>query len=240
MIENSPDVITHQRGLEDALVVWHYPTEGAIGRVMAVFRVATAADDIGPVRSTRPYYMDIAAMFNNIPLIHAGGSPKALQTLPTLPIFDIDENVYGVMYRDANYYAPHNLYLDTDELVDLMHKEDIKVRPPSSLFSFDSEIVPSEQIDTVTLNSLVTPRVVYTWEKDHFERVQDGLPSNTTDHEPLEIQNVVILRSVVTQIPGDDQGRVEVDLLNNTKATILRGGQTYEVDFSYNFSTCYE
>ena len=92
------------------------------------------------------------------------------------------------------------------------------------------------QIDTVELNSLVTPDVVYTWKRDHFERVQDGKPSNATDGEPLEIQNVVILKSIVTLIPGDDQGRVDVELLNDTKATVLVGGQAYEVDFHYDFS----
>lgn len=234
MIENSPEVMNQQRGLENAAIVWHYPTEGAIGRVMAIFRAEDVKSDIGPIRSTRPYYLDIAGTFDGISLVHAGGSPKALQTLPTLPIIDIDENMHGVMYRDVNYYAPHNLYLDEKAMLAFMETENVNVNIPSSLFSFNEDLTASEQLDMVTLNSLVTPKVEYTWEGDHFERVQDGTVSKRTDGEPLPIKNVVILSAVVTQIQGDDQGRVEVELINNTKAKILRGGQVFETDFSYN------
>ena len=65
-----------QSGLSSASVVWQAPAEGGIPRYMAIFQ-DTLPKDIGPVRSSRYYYIAWAAEWRAV-YAHAGGSPQAL------------------------------------------------------------------------------------------------------------------------------------------------------------------
>ncbi len=64
-----------QSGLSSASVVWQAPAEGGIPRYMAIFQ-DSLPNDIGPVRSSRYYYIAWAAEWRAV-YAHAGGSPQA-------------------------------------------------------------------------------------------------------------------------------------------------------------------
>ena len=63
-----------QSGLSSASVVWQAPAEGGIPRYMAIFQ-ETLPKNIGPVRSSRYYYIAWAAEWRAV-YAHAGGSPR--------------------------------------------------------------------------------------------------------------------------------------------------------------------
>lgn len=82
MIENHKDS-RPQSGLQSADVVYEAVAEGGITRFMGVFYcgiVATEADsenkyDVGPVRSARTYFLDVASEYSDYPLYnHVGGA----------------------------------------------------------------------------------------------------------------------------------------------------------------------
>jgi len=80
MIENHLDS-RPQSGLSKADVVYEVVAEGAITRFMAVFYCADAAYaikgqyDLGPVRSSRTYYLDWVSEYSDTPLYaHVGGA----------------------------------------------------------------------------------------------------------------------------------------------------------------------
>src|SRR5258707_8461247 len=68
-----------QSGFSAASVVWQAPAEGGIPRYMMIFQESIPAE-VGPVRSSRYYYIAWAAERRAVSA-HAGGSPQALQTL---------------------------------------------------------------------------------------------------------------------------------------------------------------
>ena len=68
-----------QSGFSSASIVWQAPAEGGIPRYMMVFG-ETRPTDVGPVRSSRYYYIAWAAEWRAV-YAHAGGSPQAMQTL---------------------------------------------------------------------------------------------------------------------------------------------------------------
>ena len=68
-----------QSGFSAASVVWQAPAEGGIPRYMMIFQ-ENIPTDVGPVRSSRYYYIAWAAEWRAV-YAHAGGSPQALQTL---------------------------------------------------------------------------------------------------------------------------------------------------------------
>jgi len=75
MIENSVDV-RPQSGLSSADVVYEAIAEGGITRFGAVFYCGIAAMDtiLGPVRSARTYYVNLASEYNFPLYAHVGGS----------------------------------------------------------------------------------------------------------------------------------------------------------------------
>ncbi len=82
MIENHEDS-RPQSGLSSADVVYEVIAEGGITRFMAVFYCSASVDDVivGPVRSARTYFLDLASEYGDYPLYaHVGGANKPGKT----------------------------------------------------------------------------------------------------------------------------------------------------------------
>ncbi len=117
MIENSPDA-RPQSGLLEAGVVYEAVAEGGITRFLALFQEAQPGY-IGPIRSSRPYYLDWLLPFD-ASYAHVGGSPAALAQIKELHVKDLDQFANASAYhRVTQRYAPHNVYSSIDELYKL-------------------------------------------------------------------------------------------------------------------------
>ncbi len=117
MIENSPDA-RPQSGLKDAGVVFEAIAEGGITRFLALYQDSQPGN-IGPIRSSRPYYLDWAMAFD-ASYAHVGGSPDALQRIKDIGVRDLDQFYNPSAYhRITSRYAPHNVYTAETQLVDL-------------------------------------------------------------------------------------------------------------------------
>src|SRR6476619_966831 len=102
-----------QSGFNAASIVWQAPAEGGIPRYMLVFQ-ENIPTDVGPVRSSRYYYIAWAAELRAV-YAHAGGSPQALATLRAKGngqlVYNADEFRWGgSFHRITTRFSPHNLY----------------------------------------------------------------------------------------------------------------------------------
>jgi len=102
-----------QSGFNSASVVWQAPAEGGIPRYMMVFQ-ENIPTDLGPVRSSRYYYIAWAAELRAL-YVHAGGSPQALDALRSQGsgqlVYNADEFRWGgSFHRISTRFSPHNLY----------------------------------------------------------------------------------------------------------------------------------
>ncbi len=109
MIENSP-AARPQSGINEAGIVYEAIAEGGITRFMAIFQ-DTAPNYIGPVRSVRMTYAELAKPYH-CSIAHVGGSDNALRLIRNNSEFrDIDQ-----FYNDKAYWrirtrqSPHNVY----------------------------------------------------------------------------------------------------------------------------------
>ncbi len=108
MIENSP-ASRPQAGLGQASVVFEAIAEGGITRFLALFQ-DTSPDDVGPIRSARPYYLHWAMGFD-AGYAHVGGSPEAQANIRAWGMKDLDQFANaGSYHRIATRPAPHNVY----------------------------------------------------------------------------------------------------------------------------------
>jgi hypothetical protein len=108
-----------QSGFNAASIVWQAPAEGGIPRYMMVFQ-ENIPTDVGPVRSSRYYYIAWAAELRAV-YGHAGGSPQALATLRSQGngqlVYNADEFRWGNSFRRVSFrFAPHNLYTTGKQL----------------------------------------------------------------------------------------------------------------------------
>ncbi len=115
MIENSTDA-RPQSGLQEAGMVFEAIAEGGITRFMAVYQ-EDKPDNIGPIRSARPYYVEWARGLDAA-YVHSGGSAQALSLIPSLGVKDLDHGNFGSALADrvSFRYAPHNVYTSMDKI----------------------------------------------------------------------------------------------------------------------------
>ena len=119
MVDDQADA-RPQSGFNSASIVWQAPAEGGIPRYMMVFQ-DTVPESVGPVRSSREYYIEWAAEWAAM-YVHAGGSPQALQTLASKGhgewVYNADEFRWGGRYlwRTTDRFPPHNVYTDGEHL----------------------------------------------------------------------------------------------------------------------------
>ena len=102
-----------QSGFNSASIVWQAPAEGGIPRYMMIFQ-ENIPTDVGPVRSSRYYYVAWASELRAL-YAHAGGSPQALDALRALGngqlVYNADEFRWGgSFHRISTRFSPHNLY----------------------------------------------------------------------------------------------------------------------------------
>ena len=109
-----------QSGFNSAAIVWHAPAEGGVPRYMMIFQDQVPAG-VGPVRSSREYFIEWAAEWDAM-YVHHGGSPQALATLAAKGhgqwVWNADGFRWSPKYlwRVNTRRAPHNVYTDGEHL----------------------------------------------------------------------------------------------------------------------------
>lgn len=122
MIENST-FARPQSGLQQAGVVYEAIAEYGITRFLTVFQEANP-ENVGPVRSARPYYVDWARSYDAA-YGHVGGSPDALQRIKDIGVRDLDQFANAGAYRrTSDRDAPHNVYTTMQQLRELTAAKD--------------------------------------------------------------------------------------------------------------------
>jgi hypothetical protein len=148
MIENST-FARPQSGLGQASVVFEAIAEGGITRFLALYQ-DTSPDNVGPIRSARPYYEQWVLGFD-AGYAHVGGSPEALADLNAWGVRDLDQFYNGGSYhRVSTRAAPHNVYTSISSLNQL---ESNKGFGTSTFTGFARKVAaPSAHPTTTSIN----------------------------------------------------------------------------------------
>ncbi len=176
-IENHTDA-RPQSGLDKADLVYEALTEGQITRFL-VFYACEDADEIGPVRSARTYFIDWLSEFDAF-FAHCGGSINALDQIVSYGILDLNQFYNAKAYwRTQDRYAPHNLYSSTGKLWDLAREKGWNLEKDYEGFKFKSDISLDERPDGQEIKVNYQDyrfklRWVYNREDNNYLRFQGG------------------------------------------------------------------
>ncbi|MEA4883476.1 MAG: DUF3048 domain-containing protein [Clostridia bacterium] len=224
-VENSP-AARPQRGLADARVVYEMLAEGGITRFVA-FYSACDGGPIGPIRSARPYLVEVAqehgAMF-----VHCGGSAEALAMIARLKYPAINEMRNGVaFFRDPSRRMPHNLFAKPKALAEQARKLGIRTDFAESGFEFAK--APVRMKDHASKATIKYPAgYLVRWEYDPSSnrclRFMGGQPHTDPDSQAQISAANVIIQYAVTKII-DKEGRVSIARQGSGDALMLIGGR---------------
>jgi hypothetical protein len=229
MIDNISEA-RPQFGLAGADVVYEAPAEAGIPRLMPVYlRAGGEANSIGPVRSTRHYFVYLANEYRT-PLVHIGSSPQGFDALSATGLADVDEaRGDGGFYRDPNRQAPHNAFVSTSSIREVLRQRGGPIKATMGPLNFGAYLPGAEPATTIKI-PYPGPEG-YSVEYDYdagqtlYKRIMDGQPHRDgSTGQQYTATSIVVEFADVELIPNDDAGRVDVGLVGSGKGVLIAQG----------------
>jgi hypothetical protein len=232
-----------QSGLSKADIIYEMPAEGGLTRLQAMF-YGESPDVVGPIRSARPYFIDMAREYSAI-FVHHGASEAANAYLETGVVDDVTP-LYndGIFYRSDTRNAPHNSMLHYEDLWDAIRDRGLDVKKEFGSFTFAPEGNPDDNKDTegeepvvptvtsITVNNPYTlVEYKYIQETNLYEHYVDGeLYIDAENDLPITESNILI-QYVKSSLTGIGK-TLRIDLTAGGKAILFTGGNMVEGTWS--------
>ncbi len=241
MIENHPDA-RPQSGLSKACIVYETVAEGGITRFMAVF-LHNDAGTIGPVRSAREYFADLAKQYDAV-YAHCGGPATIYGVIKNLGLADLDQYFNGdYFWRIKTRHAPHNLYTSTDFLRKgaQAHNYNQQVFFQKLNFKDDEPVEMRPATETVVIDFSKPAFVVrydYDRQTNTYKRSMAGKPHiDPDDNRQISPKNVVVQYAPISNIANDPKGRMRVSLIGAGQGIVFQDGKMAPVTWKRETTT---
>ncbi|MBP2000871.1 hypothetical protein J2Z69_001902 [Paenibacillus shirakamiensis] len=232
MVNNAP-AARPQSGLLEADIVYEVLAEGGITRLVAIYQSSLKETKVGPIRSIRPYLIDLGESYHGV-LVHAGGSTDAYALIQTLHKEDLDEisNAGAYFWRDKSRKAPHNLYSNPQKLLAGAKKRGyalIDDQVPAYTFYSDknSALPEGSAVAGIEIKFLLNNYKVsyrHNASTHMYARFINGQPHKDLDSgKQLTAMNIVVLGANHKTL--DNVGRLSVDMESGGKALLFQRGK---------------
>ncbi|MDZ5474614.1 DUF3048 domain-containing protein [Bacillus sp. 31A1R] len=237
MINNFPQA-RPQSGIQKADVVYELLAEGNVTRFLAIFQSETG-ENIGPVRSARDYFIDLAKGYDALYIAH-GYSPEAKKMLQNGTIDNLNGMQYdGSLFKRASFRkAPHNSYITFDNVQKGAKQVGYNMdeEPKTLTFLTDEEVEQLTGSEAkkafVTYSSDQQFNVQYEYDETlkKYKRYSNGdLTADYDTKDPVLLDNVFVVETSHKII--DDKGRRNIDLTSGGKGYLLQRGKWNEVEW---------
>ena len=226
MIGNSPEEVIHQTSLNKADIIYEANVEYPFTRLMAIFNNSDEVI-VGPVRSSRYYFSRLAVEWSAV-FAHCGG-----QSLKSERIVNLDQMLYPSSYwRDKNIGGWINLFAKTQNIREKSRKMGFqeKVNLDNHLFSLRTLNLSGGDITKISIqyNQKYTISYEYKTNTNTYLRYINSKPhQDSKTLESITASNIIIQYVPVEEIPGDEEGRLEVGVIGEGIAKIFYGGNYY-------------
>lgn len=224
IVENSKDA-RPQSGLVDADIVYETMAEGGIPRFIALFH-KNSPEKIGPVRSARPYFLDLSKLYK-LPFGHCGYSEEAKNQIETENLPSLNEFIYEKYYwRDKSRKYEHSLYTSTTNMRKLISEKNLIINP-TSIYNFDKSYWENSNLNSsnsVTIKVNKYYNTSYALKDSLYVKQMDGSASiNRDDNRPIQAKNIVIQLTDITL--QNDNLHVDIRLLGEGDCLVISNGK---------------
>ncbi len=248
MIENHPDA-RPQWGISTPDVVVEGCVEGGITRMMWIYADANnLPEKIGPVRSARHDYVEIAKGMNAI-FVHWGGSDEngftlAYPTIKNLGVNNIDGLKQGAyFYRDTSRSTSleHRGCTSGDKIIKAIADMGYTTKQTNSSLMPYKATQNTDGIDTTTSCSEITANFstgyVHTFkynssDNKYYNYLNNKIMTDGNNGASMAVENVIILYVPVTTL-NTGKGHKEWNLeATNGEGYYAYGGKVVEISWS--------
>ena len=228
MIDNNVGNNAHV-GLQDAYLTYEIIVEGGLTRIMALYKdVDTSV--IGPVRSSRHYFLDYALESDAI-YAHYGWSTYAKNDISSLGVNNINGLYDDGYYRNYNIAAPHNVFTSISDLTSVASKKGYRVTSENyELLNYTPDIIDLSSYEGVLTANNVSVTYSYnvrsyTYDavNKYYLRYMNNSPHTDRDSkEQYHYKNIVIMK--VSNKTLDSYGRQDLDTVGTFEGYYLTNG----------------
>ncbi len=245
MVNNHADA-RPQSGLIYADLVYEIVAEGGITRLLP-FYLSEIPDKIGPVRSTREYYLVLVKELGDAMLMHIGWSPQALAAIESWPVRSLGRGG-AEFWRDnpRNVATEHTAYVDGKYLMDFSKVLGWEGTREFRVWEFKDSRSGYESYSDASNIAIdfwtkgeYSAIFEYNAEKNQYNRFMgyDGA-GNPIPHVDQETNEQITVTNLVVQfvpesgIVGDDAGRLDYALVGSGSGIVFIDGKAINVTWS--------
>jgi hypothetical protein len=240
MIDNEGARVLPQGGLDKAQVIYEILVEGGETRLMPVFW-GTAPEMIGPVRSSRHYFLDYS-MENDAIYVHYGWSYIAERDIKSLKINNINGvgfggEIYWDLTNDRNNWQ--DSYTSMERILAFVSKAKYRTDSDKTpVFNFDETfagLTDGDKAEKISIkySAAVANSYEYDSTKKTYLRFRKGKAHmERVSGKQLEAVNIIIQFNKSYPIEGDDAGRINVETTGNGKGYCINQGKVINIKWS--------
>lgn len=229
MLDNHDDA-RPQAQISKADIIYEYRVEGEFTRYMALFQ-SNFPENVGPVRSARPYFVQTAKEYNAI-YAHWGGSVAGLEEVKKRNVVDLDgialEGIVFHRNKNVGKRAPHNGYISLPELENYLVEKGVDVNDNTASLNFYDKEANIEGLDvgeiTLNFNNRYKTNFIYDEATGKYKYIRQGQPviDEATGQE-FDTDNLVVLfqKGVV----AGPKGTLKMANIGNGTGLLLQKGK---------------
>lgn len=234
-----------QAGLNDAYIVYEIIVEGNLTRLMALFQNQDI-EKIGPIRSSRHYFLDYA-LENNAIYVHFGWSPQAKSDIKKLKVDNINgmEESATSFWRVKEKASPHNVVTSVEKILNIAQRKKYTTKSENeSLLNYvadEIELEQGENATNITIPYSSTYKVTYKYD-DETKRYVRGYNKNTQKDwdtkELITTKNIIITfakNSLLTD--GTTKGRQNLSNVGTLDGYYITNGKAIKITCSKSSRT---
>jgi len=241
MIDNNVGYAS-QVGLQDAFVTYEAIVEGGLTRIMAIFKDSNT-ELIGPVRSSRHYFLDYALEYDAI-YAHYGWSTFAENDIKSLGVNNINGLYRNAAYwRDTKIAAPHNVFTN----IETLYNDAARLGYKTTSNDWEALSLTSDTIDLAKLSdeSVVANKVTipysnsqvrsYAYDSErqvYLRYMNHNAHIDRNSKEQYHYKNIIIIK--VSNHSLDSYGRQDLDTTGIHEAYYITNGYARKINAKKN------
>ena len=236
-----------QLGISQADLIYEVVAEGGITRMLGLYQSLEGVGNLGSIRSTRTYYLELALGHDAL-LVHAGGSPDAYQKIAAWGVDNMDGVNGGsdakIFWRDADRRKTmgyeHSLLTSGEAIQEYLDQGHFSTEHEEGYTypqTFTEDGTPAggtnaEHI-SVKFSSYKTGTFDYDAASGSYLAGQYGADYiDGETGEQVHATNVLVLKTGISVISGDTAGRMSVRLTGTGEGMFFCGGKSVPIQWS--------
>lgn len=214
-----------QQGNSQADILYECLAEGGITRMLGVYQSMEGVGEVGSVRSSRPYYLELALGLDAI-YLHAGGSEAAYENIRKWNVTALDcvrSTAYSAIFwrdqerRQKNGYE-HSVLTSGDAILEnfpnySFRKEHEEGYSLPYTYAEDGTPAGGESALTIRVPFSTVKTGVFKYDEESKKYLVEEYNAPLVDGnngQQVAVTNVIVIRTSCKAI--DDYGRMRVDL----------------------------